>query len=184
MPVGRLLRIFGALTLVVVVIAVALAFRGPSSGARFHTKALAGSSPVAPVLVGAPLSGSGSSFTLAALRGRPVLVNFWASWCGPCQDEAPLLEQLYGDARRGGVAMVGIDTKDATSDGRDFVRRYELSYPIFADASRKAYGDWGLTGIPETFVINRQGRVIAHWDQLARTDLPAVRKALAEAAAA
>ncbi len=183
MDVGRLARIFGGLSLVVVVIAVALAFRGPSSGARFHTKALAGQAPTAPALLGVPLSGSGAPFDLAAVGGRPVLINFWASWCGPCQDEAPLLEQVYGEARRTGTAMVGIDTKDATRDGQAFVRRFHLTYPIFADRDRKAYGAWGLTGIPETFVLDRRGRVVGHWDQLARTDLPAVRAALARAGA-
>jgi cytochrome c biogenesis protein CcmG/thiol:disulfide interchange protein DsbE len=180
---GRLARIFGGLSLVVVLIAVALAFRGPSSGARFHTRVLAAKAPAAPPLRGAPLSGAGAAFDLGRLRGRPVLVNFWASWCGPCQDEAPLLRELAAEAGRSGVAIVGIDTKDATSDGRAFVRRFRLGYPIFTDTGRRAYGTWGLTGIPETFVIARGGRVVGHWDQLARTDLPAVRAALARAAA-
>lgn len=182
MRFGRLVRIFAGVAALVIVVGVAVALRGPSSGARFHTKALAGQAPSAPLLVASALSGHGPALDLASLRGRAVLVNFWASWCDPCQSEAPILEQLSADAKKLGVIMAGVDTKDITSDGLAFVRQYRLTYPMYEDGERRAYGDWGLTGVPETFVIDRQGRVIGHWNQLIREDMPAVRSALAKAA--
>lgn len=109
----------------------------------------------------APLLSGGGPLELSDLRGRPVMLNFWASWCVPCKDEAPLLRQalrVYGDR----VAFVGVDVKDARSDAIDFVRRTGLSYPHVRDEGGTIYSDYGLTGQPETFFIDADGTIVEH----------------------
>ena len=100
------------------------------------------------------------SLSLAELRGRPVIVNFWASWCGPCKDEAPALEEVWQRHRGDGLVLVGIDYDDLRSDARRFARRYGMTYPIVYDRDKEAVRAYGLTGLPETFFIDRRGRVV------------------------
>ncbi|MFL5897018.1 MAG: TlpA family protein disulfide reductase [Solirubrobacterales bacterium] len=104
------------------------------------------------------LEGGGNG-SLAEYRGRWVLVNFWASWCGPCKQEAPALERFQ--RRQGGrrFTVVGIDSRDLTGDGREFVRRYGLSYPQLRDGDGATAHDFGTTGVPENFLIDPGGRV-------------------------
>jgi cytochrome c biogenesis protein CcmG/thiol:disulfide interchange protein DsbE len=104
---------------------------------------------------------SGENLALADLRGRPVVVNFWASWCAPCEDEAPLFERAfeeYGDR----VAFVGIDIKDARSDAEAFLDRFGLGYPHVRDEDLKIYDAYGLTGQPETFFLDEEGVIVKH----------------------
>lgn len=104
------------------------------------------------------LEGRGSG-SLADYRGRWVLVNFWASWCGPCREEAPALErfqQRHGDAD---FTVLGIDSRDLSGDGRAFVRHYGLSYPQLRDGDGSAAHDYGTTGVPENFIVDPAGKV-------------------------
>ena len=104
------------------------------------------------------LEGSGNG-SLAEYRGRWVLVNFWASWCVPCRQEAPALEDFqrrHGDGR---FTVLGIDSRDLSGDGRGFVRRYGLSYPQLRDGDGGAAHDYGTTGVPENFLIGPEGKV-------------------------
>jgi len=104
------------------------------------------------------LSGSGEG-SLADYRGRWVLVNFWASWCDPCREEAPALERLQ--RARGGprFTVLGIDTRDLSGDGRAFVREFDLTYPQLRDGDGAAAEEFGTTGVPENFLVDPQGRV-------------------------
>lgn len=99
--------------------------------------------------------------SLAELRGHPVVINFWASWCEPCKDEAPILA-ASAKAHVGAVVFLGIDIQDFTSDARKFLERYRANYVSVRDASSKSYSNYGLTGIPETFYIDAEGRAVAH----------------------
>jgi cytochrome c biogenesis protein CcmG/thiol:disulfide interchange protein DsbE len=105
------------------------------------------------------LEGGGGSGSLADYRGRWVLVNFWASWCVPCREEAPALEKFQ--RRHGGAhfTVLGIDSRDLSGDGRDFVRRYGLSYPQLRDGDGDTAHDFGTTGVPENFLIDPRGKV-------------------------
>ena len=98
--------------------------------------------------------------SLSSLRGKVVVVNFWASWCVPCKEEAPVLEQLWREKRGRGLVVVGLDAKDFRRDARAFVRRFGLTFPIVFDGPGDTIPDWGVTGFPETFVIGRDGRVV------------------------
>jgi cytochrome c biogenesis protein CcmG, thiol:disulfide interchange protein DsbE len=104
------------------------------------------------------LEGSGEG-SLADYRGRWVLVNFWASWCVPCKQEAPALEAFQ--RRHGGKSftVLGIDSRDLSGDGRAFVRRYGLSYPQLRDGNGDAAHSFGTTGVPENFLIAPDGRL-------------------------
>jgi len=114
----------------------------------------------APDFTAARLDGAGS-ISLSSLRGRPVVLNFWASWCVPCRDEAPLLrqaERVYGDR----VQLLGVDIRDARPDALRFVDRYNIEYPSVRDESLDVYDAYGLTGQPETFFIDDEGVVVEH----------------------
>jgi len=105
------------------------------------------------------LDGSGEG-SLAEYRGRWVLVNFWASWCVPCRQEAPALEQFQKRHAGARFTVLGIDTRDLSGDGRAFVREFGLTYPQLRDGDGRAASDFGTTGVPENFLIDPQGRVL------------------------
>jgi cytochrome c biogenesis protein CcmG, thiol:disulfide interchange protein DsbE len=104
------------------------------------------------------LEGGGSG-SLADHRGRWVLVNFWASWCIPCREEAPALERFQRLHGGDGFTVLGIDSRDLSGDGRAFVRRFGLSYPQLRDGDGAAAHDFGTTGVPENFLVDPAGRV-------------------------
>ena len=99
--------------------------------------------------------------TLAELRGYPVVVNFWASWCIPCKEEAPFLA-ASARAHRGKVAFLGVDVQDFTADARRFLRKLDVPYVSVHESGSKTSSAYGLTGVPETYYLDRQGRVVAH----------------------
>jgi cytochrome c biogenesis protein CcmG, thiol:disulfide interchange protein DsbE len=99
---------------------------------------------------------------LDELRGIPVVLNFWASWCPPCRSEAPLLERTWRSLRAQGVVMLGLNMQDLTGDARDFIREFRISYPNVRDQSDDVAIDWGVAALPETFFIDARGRVVAH----------------------
>ena len=119
-----------------------------------------GQRAIAPALALPPLDG-GAASSLQALHGRVVVVNIWASWCGPCTSEAPVLQHWYGRIRRLGGTVIGIDTFDARSDAIAFIDKLHLTYPMWRDPEGQAKGKFGVTGFPESFVIDRGGRVAA-----------------------
>ena len=115
----------------------------------------------APAFDLARLDGKGK-VSLASLRGKTVVLNFWASWCDPCKREAPALEKLWQDYRGKGVVVLGVDTgPDAKSDGRRFAAAHRLTYPIVFDPNALvAANSYDVAGLPVTYVLDRQGRVV------------------------
>jgi peroxiredoxin len=96
--------------------------------------------------------------TLASLRGKPAAINFWASWCIPCQTEATELERV-AHALHGRASLVGVDWTDGTGAARSFVHEHHLTYPILIDADGTAGQDFGLNGLPTTFIVDARGRI-------------------------
>jgi cytochrome c biogenesis protein CcmG/thiol:disulfide interchange protein DsbE len=118
--------------------------------------------PMAPDATRAlPVLGASTRRTLASLRGKVVVLNFWASWCEPCQTEAPLLEHAQGELERHGATVLGVTYQDNAPDSESFVRRYHLTYPVVRDVTSEFAGSYGTHQVPESFIINRQGRVVA-----------------------
>jgi cytochrome c biogenesis protein CcmG/thiol:disulfide interchange protein DsbE len=95
---------------------------------------------------------------LASLRGKVVVLNFWASWCVPCKQEAPALERVWREYRSQGVVVLGVDSEDFSGDARSFMRKYGITYPVVREGGRDLYGPYGVTGVPETRVIDRRGK--------------------------
>jgi cytochrome c biogenesis protein CcmG, thiol:disulfide interchange protein DsbE len=108
-----------------------------------------------------PKLGGGGSESLADYRGRVVVLNFWASWCKPCRDESPLLERWHRRIRDRGATVLGVDILDVTGRAQDFVDEYGLTYPMLKDKDGEGLDKFGVVAYPETFVIDRQGRIAA-----------------------
>ena len=118
-----------------------------------------GERPEAPVRTLPSLDGGTAS--LADYAGKPVLLNFWASWCEPCKDEAPLLERAHRRLARAGGAVLGVTVSDQSDDSRAFMKEYGLTFPSLRDVEGALGRDFGTTGVPETFAIDREGRIAA-----------------------
>ena len=99
---------------------------------------------------------------LHSYPGSVRVINFWATWCLPCREEAPILQKAWQKYRGRGVVVLGIDTRDFISDARAFVRKYRLTYPNVYDGSGKLVETWGVTAFPETFVVDRDGVIVEH----------------------
>ena len=108
-----------------------------------------------------PKLGGGGSASLADYRGQVVVLNFWASWCKPCRDESPLLERWHHRIRDRGATVLGVDILDVTGRAQDFIDEYGLTYPMLKDKDGEGLDKFGVAAYPETFVIDRQGRIAA-----------------------
>jgi cytochrome c biogenesis protein CcmG/thiol:disulfide interchange protein DsbE len=144
----RALPVAVPLLVVAAIVAVVLATNGGKGtiGAR---------APELPrtALVGPPL-------TIAQLSGRPVVVNFWAAWCGPCRKEAPQLRHL-ASVLGGRARLIGVDWSDNTKNARAFIARSHWTYPNFSDPDGKVGDSYGIQGLPTTFVLDASGHIRA-----------------------
>ena len=100
--------------------------------------------------------------SLDELRGTPLVLNFWASWCDPCRAEAERLERAWQDSGRDEVLFLGLDAQDAREDARDFISQFGLTFPHVRDPGNDTQRAWGVTGLPETFFLAADGRVVGH----------------------
>jgi cytochrome c biogenesis protein CcmG/thiol:disulfide interchange protein DsbE len=96
------------------------------------------------------------------LRGLPFVLNFWASWCPPCRTEAPRLERTWRSVREREVLVLGLNMQDVRSDARAFIRELGLSYPNLRDPTDEVAREWGVAALPETFFVDRHGKVVGH----------------------
>jgi cytochrome c biogenesis protein CcmG/thiol:disulfide interchange protein DsbE len=117
--------------------------------------------PVPDAKVALPKLGSPGSATVADYRGKVVVLNVFASWCDPCKAEAPILERAQHLLARHAGTVLGVTYLDNSSDSEQFVRQEHITYPVVRDINDSFVRAFGTTGVPETFVINRQGRIAA-----------------------
>jgi cytochrome c biogenesis protein CcmG/thiol:disulfide interchange protein DsbE len=119
-----------------------------------------GDRPQAPT-VALPVLGSSVRRSLRSFRGKVVVLNVFASWCAPCKTEAPMLAGAQADLARRGATVVGVTYDDTEPDALAFVHRYGLRYPVLRDVDQTVGKDLSVKGVPETFVLDRQGRIAA-----------------------
>jgi cytochrome c biogenesis protein CcmG/thiol:disulfide interchange protein DsbE len=119
-----------------------------------------GERPPAP-LEQLPRLGAAGRASLADYRGKVVVLNVWASWCPPCRDEVPLLQRTQEKIAPRGGTVLGVDTQDQSSDALAFLKQHKATFPSLRDRDRSYGHELGVTGYPETFVIDRRGRVAA-----------------------
>jgi cytochrome c biogenesis protein CcmG, thiol:disulfide interchange protein DsbE len=108
-----------------------------------------------------PVLDTAGNRSLASYRGKVVVLNFWASWCQPCQTKTPLLEKLQRRIATHGGTVLGVNYRDTTGDANAFARRYGLTYPSLRDVDGDLANDYGTRALPETFVIDRESKVTA-----------------------
>lgn len=125
----------------------------------------------------------GRPVSLASLRGSPVLLNIWATWCHPCQDEIPVLEALHREYGPRGLQLVGvtIDDDGRTGDIRNFARRFGMTYPIWHDPDQRVMPAFSVIGVPTTFLIGRDGRLLWRKTGEVKAGDPALEAALEQA---
>lgn len=173
-PLGRLLAV-GAAVAFIALLAFGLIAKAPNDDID---QALAdGRSAAAPPfeleilsegeLPGRMRSDLASAFAddrlaIRELRGSPVVLNFWASWCTPCREEADRLERGWGESGDDGTVFLGLNMQDATDDAMAFIDEFGNTYPNVRDPTDSVANDWGVAGIPETFFISAEGRVVGH----------------------
>ncbi len=163
-PAPRQRRTFLVLLPLIVFLALALLFwfrLGSGDPSRIPSALLGRPAPqtILPELAGLQDNGAQvPGLDPAAFKGQVSLVNVWASWCVPCHDEAPLLTELAKDKR---FQLVGINYKDAADNARRFLGRYGNPFShVGVDANGRASIEWGVYGVPETFVVGREGTIV------------------------
>ena len=111
-----------------------------------------------------PLLLSDDVLSSESLRGHPVVLNFWASWCAPCREEAPLLEQTYQRFRDQGVRFVGVNIRDQEPNARRFVEDFGITFPVVRDEDQELARGLDVYGLPQTFFIDADGRLASTTD--------------------
>ncbi len=110
----------------------------------------------------------GKSYSLADLQGKAVVINFWASWCVPCRDEAPGLQQTWDTYRDRGLVVIGVDYVDTDADAKKFIEQFGETYPNGPDLGTRISQAYHITGVPETYFIGRDGKLLQGIDDQGR----------------
>ncbi len=110
----------------------------------------------------------GKVIRLADLRGKPVILNFWASWCLPCREEAPLLQATWEKYREQGLVLLGVDYVDTEAEAKKYLAEFKITYPNGPDVGTRISKVYRITGVPETYFITRDGKVLSGTDASGR----------------
>ena len=108
-------------------------------------------------------SATGAKVALSSFSGRVVLVNFWATWCKPCESEMPAMERLYRALPREDFELIAVAIDDKEADVRAFQDRYRLSFPILLDLDQAIYASYQTMGVPESILVDREGRIVERY---------------------
>jgi len=156
-PAGRLGRMlgFGFVVAVVLALVLMLGYGLASKQGNTGNSLLAREAPDFTLKLF-----DGNTLTLSDLRGQLVVVNFSASWCSPCREEAADLENVWRDYKGRGVVFVGVNVSDTRQDALDYIKEFDITYSNGPDQGKKIYNTYGVTGFPETFLVNREGVVV------------------------
>jgi cytochrome c biogenesis protein CcmG, thiol:disulfide interchange protein DsbE len=155
----------GALAALILVIAVALAQGVGGVGEGRRTTEIR-EAPLFTLPLFEDGDWDGELFALADHIDRPVFIYFWASWCIPCEVEAPIIESLWPEYREQGWTFIGMNIWDAESDARRFLDRIELTFPVVRDMERNLYLDYGVQGLPVAFFMTPGLEIYARYDGL------------------
>lgn len=101
----------------------------------------------------------GGTVRLSELRGQVVMINFWATWCGPCRQEMPLLQQLYGKYEPLGFTLLGVNVEPDSTQAQDWLKKVPVTFPILFDRDNKVSAQFGVEAMPSTVLIDREGNV-------------------------
>ncbi|MHB1087588.1 MAG: TlpA family protein disulfide reductase [Acidimicrobiales bacterium] len=144
---------------VIALVAFAI-YQGVSSSPNAESNVLTGRSGAPAINFSLPsVTTSHRVLSLSTFQGRPLVINFWASWCVPCRTEMPLLEKAYRP-EGGKVAFVGIDTNDTPAAARSFLAKVHVSYPVASDTKGNLAAKYGIFGLPTTIFISANGKVL------------------------
>jgi cytochrome c biogenesis protein CcmG/thiol:disulfide interchange protein DsbE len=108
-----------------------------------------------------PVLGGHGLRSLASLRGKVVILNFWASWCPPCRTEAPLLQRAEGPLQKVGGTVLGVTYEDTVPDSEEFIHGHHLTYPNLRDDAGEFAHSYGTDQLPESFIVDRSGHIVA-----------------------
>ena len=173
-PARRALRIAGVLAAVAFVALLAYGLTTKATNSTIDDALSRGESVPAPGFTLSSLAegreagdawakaASDGDVSLSELRGTPLVLNFWASWCDPCRAEAKVLEKAWKQQSGGDVLFLGLDAQDAREDARDFISQFGLTFPHVRDPGNDTQREWGVTGLPETYFIAADGSVVGH----------------------
>ena len=160
---SRLLRPVPLVALAAVLALLALLAYGIAqnqTGQSIDSQLAAGKRPAPPALSLPPLGG-GAPVSLSSYRGKVVVLNFWASWCPPCKEEAPILSRWQPRLKARNGTIVGVDVLDVSSDAERFAREHKLDFPHLRDGDGSRLKAFEVVGYPETIVLDRRGRIAA-----------------------
>jgi cytochrome c biogenesis protein CcmG, thiol:disulfide interchange protein DsbE len=173
-PARRALRIAGVLAAVAFVALLAYGLTTKATNSTIDDALSRGESVAAPGFTLSSLAegrdagdawakaASDGDVSLSELRGTPLVLNFWASWCDPCRAEAKVLEKAWKQQAGDDVLFLGLDAQDAREDARDFISQFGLTFPHVRDPGNDTQRAWGVTGLPETYFIAADGSVVGH----------------------
>jgi cytochrome c biogenesis protein CcmG/thiol:disulfide interchange protein DsbE len=154
----------GLITLIAVALLALLAFgvANDADNSSLDAQVTSGHFPVAPTAhLSLPMLSSGKSESLASLRGHVVMVDFFAGWCSACQDDAGVVASAERRLEKAGGTVIGVTYDDSSSDALSYMKQYHLSFPVLHDANGTLASAYGVNGVPETFIINAQGKIVA-----------------------